>query len=152
MEAISQRYTLSPEEQFQTNQMVKAFNAQLNNGKKVTQVLGKDDFLKILITQLTNQDPTKPLEDKEFIAQMAQFSSLEQMNNMANNLEKLSSVVTSSQAIALLGKQVEINAGQNVISGKVEAVVNGQYPQVMVDGTYYDFEQIKTVKEGESQL
>ena len=51
--------------------------------------LGKDAFLKILITQLQNQDPTSPMDDKEFIAQMAQFSSLEQMQNMTKAMENL---------------------------------------------------------------
>ena len=51
--------------------------------------LGKDAFLQILITQLQNQDPTSPMDDKEFIAQMAQFSSLEQMQNMTKAMEDL---------------------------------------------------------------
>ncbi|GGA63060.1 hypothetical protein GCM10008025_03740 [Ornithinibacillus halotolerans] len=51
--------------------------------------LGKDDFLKILMTQLQNQDPTSPLEDRDFIAQLAQFTSLEQMTNMTNSINKL---------------------------------------------------------------
>jgi flagellar basal-body rod modification protein FlgD len=60
------------------------------NGKtkdKDSTTLGKDDFLKILITQLQNQDPTQPLQDKEFIAQMAQFTSVEQLTNMASEMK-----------------------------------------------------------------
>lgn len=54
-----------------------------------TKELGKDQFLKILITQLQNQDPMQPMEDKEFIAQMAQFSSVEQLVNISSKLEAL---------------------------------------------------------------
>ncbi|MFC2950105.1 flagellar hook assembly protein FlgD [Virgibacillus sediminis] len=51
--------------------------------------LGKDQFLQILMTQLQNQDPSNPMDDREFISQMAQFTSLEQTMNMANSIERL---------------------------------------------------------------
>ncbi len=51
--------------------------------------MGKDDFLKLLVTQLSHQDPLNPVEDKEFIAQMAQFSTLEQIQNLNKNVESL---------------------------------------------------------------
>ncbi len=72
--------------------------------------LDKDAFLKILITQLQNQDPLNPMEDKEFIAQMAQFSSLEQMTNMSESMAKLVDQMQNDQFIThsdLIGKSVE---------------------------------------------
>lgn len=66
--------------------------------------LGKDQFLQILVTQLRNQDPMQPLQDKEFIAQMAQFSSLEQMMNMASEVSALRQ--SAGMVAALIGKTV----------------------------------------------
>ncbi|MGG3799869.1 flagellar hook assembly protein FlgD [Metabacillus fastidiosus] len=72
--------------------------------------LGKDEFLKILITQLQNQDPLKPMEDKEFIAQMASFSSLEQMTNLNKTMENFVISQTSNEMLRyseMIGKKVE---------------------------------------------
>ncbi|MER1955989.1 MAG: flagellar hook assembly protein FlgD [Solibacillus sp.] len=72
--------------------------------------LGKDAFLQILITQLQNQDPTSPMDDKEFIAQMAQFSSLEQMQNMTKAMENLLASQEQSQLMnysTFVGKEVK---------------------------------------------
>lgn len=72
--------------------------------------LGKDAFLKILITQLQNQDPTSPMDDKEFIAQMAQFSSLEQMQNMTKAMENLLDMQYQTQLMnysTFVGKEVK---------------------------------------------
>ena len=87
---------------------VENYNRGLNPAKAVGQgqTLGKDDFLRILLTQLTHQDPTAPLEDKEFVAQMAQFSTLEQMTNMSAELAKVFTVMAKNQAIGLLGKML----------------------------------------------
>ncbi|TVX97662.1 flagellar hook capping FlgD N-terminal domain-containing protein [Cohnella terricola] len=67
--------------------------------------LGKDEFLQILVTQLRNQDPLQPMQDKEFIAQMAQFSSLEQMLNMTKEITALKQ--SAGMATGLIGKQIE---------------------------------------------
>ena len=71
--------------------------------------LGKDDFMKLPIAQLQNQDPTNPMKDNEFIAQMAQFSALEQTMNLAKSFEKFAEAQTQSQMIqytSFVGKDV----------------------------------------------
>jgi flagellar basal-body rod modification protein FlgD len=126
---------------------VEDFNRTLTPGRIPQPELGKDDFLKLLITQLSHQDPTKPLEDREFVAQMAQFSTLEQMTNMNGELSKVLGLLARSQAVNLLGKTVEIAQGQGSITGRVEAISGSQYPQVMVGGRYYDASEVLSVKE-----
>ncbi len=72
--------------------------------------LGRDDFLKIFLTQLQYQDPLNPMEGTEFTAQLAQFSSLEQLFNVNDNLSKIKSVQDSEarfQALGLIGKQIK---------------------------------------------
>ncbi|MEC1301639.1 flagellar hook assembly protein FlgD [Lysinibacillus capsici] len=72
--------------------------------------LGKDAFLQLLITQLQHQDPTNPMDDREFISQMAQFSSLEQMQNMTKAMESLLSSQQQSQMMnyaTFIGKEVK---------------------------------------------
>ncbi len=128
---------------------VENYNTALNPAKAAErgQTLGKDDFLMILLTQLTHQDPTSPLEDKEFVAQMAQFSTLEQLKNMSAELAKVFGVMAKSQAIGLLGKTVDIVLGKNKISGRVEEITGSEFPQILVQGRYYDVSQIVSVKE-----
>jgi flagellar basal-body rod modification protein FlgD len=109
--------------------------------------LGKDDFLKLLITQLSHQDPTQPLQDREFVAQMAQFSTLEQMTNMTGELSKVLGLLARSQAVNLLGKTVELAVGEGRTSGVVEAISGSEYPQVLVGGQYYDVSQVLSVRE-----
>ena len=66
--------------------------------------LGKDAFLQLLVTQLQYQDPLDPQDNGEFISQMAQFTSLEQMTNVANGLEKVSKVVSNIDTSVLVGQ------------------------------------------------
>lgn len=138
--------TMSAAEQLQTRMAVDTFNKSLAvNGRVASQELGKDDFLKLLITQLQNQDPTSPMENTEFIAQMAQFSSLEQMTNMSSGFAKLADMVNSGEAVSMLGKTVELTAGDTSVTGVVEAVTRGANPQVKVNGMLYGMEQVNAV-------
>lgn len=94
---------------------------QNNTVREARKELGKDDFLKLLVTQLQNQDPLSPMEDTEFIAQMAQFSALEEMSALNRSFEFGSSV-------SLIGKEVIAIYGNGLIQGVVErvSVLNGQ--------------------------
>lgn len=138
---------MSSTERNQTARQVSAFNNSVPREARARQELGRDDFLKILLTQLQNQDPTEPMDDKEFIAQMAQFSSLEQMTNMAQNFERLSKMLSGEQALATIGRTVEVADGDRSIEGVVTEVTRGDTPQVMVDGHYYDYADVVRVKE-----
>lgn len=86
--------------------------------------LGKDSFLKLLVTELRHQDPTRPMEDREFIAQMAQFSTLEQMTNLNNEVKSLLSSSRSSEAYGVLGREIESldTATNKRVSGTVTSV------------------------------
>lgn len=85
--------------------------------------LGKDAFLKLLIAELSNQDPLNPMEDREFISQMATFSSLEQMQNMNKTLEGMAESNKFS-AVSYIGKAVAFTKGSGEDSEQVAAIVN----------------------------
>jgi flagellar basal-body rod modification protein FlgD len=148
---------LSPQEKAQAAQWAEAQNKklamELNQKNAVpNQNLGREDFLKILLTQLAHQDPTAPMEDKEFIAQMAQFSSLEQMTNMAADFAKMARMLRSTEASVSLGKTVELvvqgtNYEDETIQGVVRAVTRDETPRILVNGKFYDWDNVTTVFE-----
>lgn len=84
--------------------------------------IGIQDFLKILTAQLNNQDPLKPVDNQEFVAQIAQFATLEQSRQLNEKIDSLLSVQSSVQAISLLGRTVDIDQNGFLYSGKVSAL------------------------------
>ena len=146
---------MNQEELAELNRNVTDYNARLRTEQQriPQQVMGRDEFLKLLLTQLANQDPTAPIEDKEFIAQMAQFSSLEQMTNMAADFAKLARLLQGSEATSALGKSVEIVDGDRVIQGSVQAVSREEDPKIIVNGNYYQWDQVtKVYYEGDQNI
>ncbi|MCL2230293.1 MAG: flagellar hook assembly protein FlgD, partial [Treponema sp.] len=142
MELQANKY-LSSQEQNELNNLVRDFNIANNPIRQPQQSLGKDDFLKILITQLSYQDPTAPMDDKQFIAQMAQFSTLEQMTGMAKDFSRLTTMLMGNEASGALGKNVEIQLeGERIVQGTVQAITKGEAPQVLVNGNFYNWNQV----------
>ena len=109
--------------------------------------LGQNDFLQLLVTQMTTQDPMNPKTDTEFIGQMAQFSSLEQNKLIEQQLSSLRADQQISQAHNVLGRQVELQADDGtVVTGTVSAVkIEAGTPKILVNGQAYDLNQIKSV-------
>ena len=137
---------MSAADKLAVDQAVTYFNKQNTvNGRQTSNQLGKDDFLKLLITQMQNQDPTEPMENTEFIAQMAQFSSLEQMTNMSTSFEKVANYISESSATSTLGKTVELNIGDTTVKGIVEGTIRGEKPEVIVNGMRYDINKIAAI-------
>ncbi len=98
--------------------------------------LGQDDFLKLLVAQMANQDPLEPTGNAEFLAQMAQFTMLEQIKEMGESF-------ATSQAYSMIGKYVYVQDGNDLVFGKVDGVVkeNG-INYLMLGGEMYDMTKV----------
>jgi flagellar basal-body rod modification protein FlgD len=93
------------------------------------QAMGKDDFLKLLITQMRYQDPLSPMDNTQFLSQMAQFSSLEQMQNLNESFDQsllISQSLNNSSAAGLIGRHVRAS-GENVTLGTAGSVELGYF-------------------------
>jgi flagellar basal-body rod modification protein FlgD len=115
--------------------------------KGINNELGKDAFLKLLTTQMKYQDPLNPNTDTEYIAQLATFSQLEQMQN-------ISTISTNSQAFSLVGKDVivktETSTGDTkYVSGRVDFVnMTGGKAKISVNGNLYSIDNLDSVIDG----
>lgn len=132
-----------------TKLQVESFNKSLaEGGRRVTGEMGRDDFLRLLVVQLEHQDPTNPLDDKQFIAQMAQFSALEQMTQMNTSMQGMMSAHRESLSSSLLGRMVEVfdpETGTNSSGVVSEIDFSGSEPSISFNGMTYSVEDISRV-------
>jgi flagellar basal-body rod modification protein FlgD len=110
--------------------------------------LGQEDFLKLITVQLSSQDPLKPMEDTAFIAQMAQFSSLEQSSQLAREFSALRSLNELNSAGSMLGRQVTVKSGEDqTLTGVVQATdSSGATPRLLIDGKLYPASAVTRVE------
>ena len=110
-------------------------NAALQNAG-----LSQQDFLQVLTTQLQFQDPLKPMDNDQFLAQMAQFATLGLMQQQTDSTNSLLTIQTASQTVGLLGKSVQVNTDSGAQTGSVSTITfqTDGTPQLAVklaDGT-----------------
>ena len=121
---------------------VESIGANLTNSAAALQNAGlsQQDFLKVLTTQLQFQDPLKPMDNDQFLAQMAQFSTLGLMQQQTDSTNSLLTIQTATQTVGLLGKSVQVTTSTGAQTGSVTTVTfqTDGTPQLAVklaDGT-----------------
>jgi flagellar basal-body rod modification protein FlgD len=124
-------------------------SASSGTTRTVKKALGQEDFLKLLATQFQAQDPMKPMEDTAFIAQMAQFSSLEQSSAMSKDIALLRADQTLLTANSYIGRNVTVEdtAGKSV-TGLVTGLDNDPVDGVTltIDGTSYPLTSVRRIE------
>ena len=109
-----------------------------SNVRQKKSSLNADDFLKLLTVQLQNQDPLKPMEDAQFMGQMAQFAALEQTRDLNSSFSAFTKQQAVLSATQFLGKSVTLSTPQGNVVGTVSAVkISADGPLIVVNGTAY---------------
>ena len=122
-------------------------NGAVSQARGHKSVLGQDDFLKLLVTKMSAQDPMNPQADTDFIAQMAQFSSLEQAKSMTADIAALKSQQELFTANGLIGRNVTVKSGETQLAqGLVSSIsMNDGTPQVVIDGNKYSLDLVSSI-------
>ncbi|MEC9441251.1 MAG: FlgD immunoglobulin-like domain containing protein [Myxococcota bacterium] len=109
--------------------------------------MGKDEFLKLLTTQMQAQDPLNPMDNTEFVAQLSQFTSLERLENMSQSIEAMAmstSANTSAQMVSFIGKNIDARSDQV----RLDAEGNASPTRIDLHGDAYDVQVTITDSEG----
>jgi flagellar basal-body rod modification protein FlgD len=114
--------------------------------KKTT--LGSEDFMKLLAVQFQSQDPMKPMEDTAFIAQMAQFTSLDQSTSLVKEMALLRADQQNLSASGMLGRNVTVEDAEGLpVTGQVSAIENTKNgPVLVIDGIRYPLSTVQRVE------
>jgi flagellar basal-body rod modification protein FlgD len=129
---------------------VSSNNSQNNSDSSIpvpTQALSQQDFLKLLVTQMTSQDPMNPINNQDMLSQMVQFSTLNANTTMQTTLGQLQQSQNLVQATALLGREVTLQVdssttAQGVVSGVDTSLST---PQIVVNGQSYTLDKVLSV-------
>ena len=126
---------------FITPAATQASQANTAAQRSPAKVLGQDDFLKLLTLQMQNQDPMNPQTNTDFVAQMAQFTTLEQSRSMTNSLQSIQARQDVQTAVQLLGKPVQLSDGRMGLVEKVTLDSTGA-PTLQVGSNTYKLNQV----------
>jgi flagellar basal-body rod modification protein FlgD len=117
------------------------------SNRVVQKQLGQDDFLKLLTVQLQQQDPMKPMDDTQSIAQMAQFSSLQQMSEVNDSITAMRLDSQMASASTLLGRQATMEDASGVqVTGVIDSVSQSENgPMLSIQGKNYSYDRLVRV-------
>jgi flagellar basal-body rod modification protein FlgD len=125
-------------------------NSAASSSMGNVQEVDKQEFLMLLVAQLRNQDPMKPMEDREFITQLAQFNSLEQMQMLNKTMTQASEMTVLGQMASFVGKEVEAMGKEGVVKGVVTGVTLVEGSAVLTVGdSQVDVRNVYAIKERE---
>ncbi|MBM3832091.1 MAG: flagellar hook assembly protein FlgD [Verrucomicrobia bacterium] len=113
-----------------------------------TKLLNQDDFLKLVVAQMTNQDPLKPRTDTEFIAQMTQFTTLEQTKNMQSDIAQMRAQQQLLRGMSLLDRVVQVQSGDaSPVTGVVKGLeMDGDNPKILIGEQAFDLNDIISIR------
>lgn len=116
---------------------------QSEPARQPVKALDKDAFLRLFIEQLKNQDPMSPQDSNAFMAQMAQFSMLEQMANLEKEFSQMKTLQEASEASSMLGRTVTVQTEGGPVTGQVEKVIlSGEDVKIAIKGNSYLLGQV----------